>query len=348
MISGSQRSDRAVLATLADANYIEPAKQLFSSAYFNGGWRGDYLLLAHAVPDAELRWFEERGILVRRCEPLFSGEVGGMPAVLTSKFYLFQTEMRRWRTVVYCDADAIVRSPIDDLCDLSGFWSVLDVSKWIRFQILTAESMRHRGVDPAVAAPLIRAVHRRLKPRSPCFCAGFFTFTTDLIDDCTFGDLIATMERVHTVSEYGDQLAFNLFFADRWQQLSPVYNVQVSGEANQWEIAAEAIDGIVLHYITPDKPWRTHNVFFEEWRRSLDRADAIDLSFIPPGRVRPRGEIEALTRVLLSRDTSPPYIRFWVNSYVKHRIPSGLQKTVRPIWRALWRLADRGRQRQPV
>lgn len=348
MISGVQRSERAVLATLADASFIEPAKQLFSSAYFNGGWRGDYLLLAHAVPDAELRWFEERGILVRRCEPLFTGELGGMSAVLTSKFNLFRTEMRRWRTVVYCDADALVRSPLDDLCDLDGFWSVLDVSQWIRFQILTGESMRRRGVDPLRAAAMIRAVHRRLKPRSPSFCAGFFAFTTDLIDDCTFDNLIATMERFHVVSEYGDQLTFNLFFADQWRRLPPVYNVQVSGEANQWGLDPEAIDGIVLHYITPDKPWRTHNAFFDEWRRSLERADAIDLSCIPRGRVRPPGEIEALTRVLLSRDTSPPYARYWVNSYVKHHIPDGLQRTVRPIWRALWRLAERGRQRQSV
>lgn len=305
-------------------------------------------MLAHEVPDSELRWFEERGILVRRCEPLFTGELGGMPAVLTSKFYLFRGEMRRWRTVVYCDADALVRSPLDELCDLAGFWSVLDVSRWVRFQILTSESTRRRGIDPTVAAATIRAVHRRLKPRSPCFCAGFFAFTTDLIEDGTFRDLAATMERFHTVSEYGDQLAFNLFFADRWQRLSPVYNVQLSGEANQWNLAPEAIDGIVLHYTTPDKPWRTRNAFFEEWRRSLERADALDLSCIPCGRVRRPGEIEALTRVLLSRDTSPPYARYWVNSHLKHRIPDGLQRAVRPIWRALWRMADYGKPRQTV
>jgi len=42
---------KSVLVTLADENYIYQAKQLFSSVYFNVGWRGDYMLLAHAGKD---------------------------------------------------------------------------------------------------------------------------------------------------------------------------------------------------------------------------------------------------------------------------------------------------------
>lgn len=47
-----------LIVTLADKNYIDQAKQLFSSVYFNAGWNGDYMLLAHEISESELRWFK--------------------------------------------------------------------------------------------------------------------------------------------------------------------------------------------------------------------------------------------------------------------------------------------------
>ena len=43
-----------LLVTLADKNYIQQAKQLFSSVYWNAGWKGDYMLWAHEIPEEEL------------------------------------------------------------------------------------------------------------------------------------------------------------------------------------------------------------------------------------------------------------------------------------------------------
>lgn len=57
----------AVLITLADENFIEQAKQLFSSVYHNAGWSEDYMLLAHNIPEMKLKWFRERGILIKHC-----------------------------------------------------------------------------------------------------------------------------------------------------------------------------------------------------------------------------------------------------------------------------------------
>ena len=41
------------MVTLADENYIDQAKQLFSSVYWNSGWKGDYMLLAHNIPESK-------------------------------------------------------------------------------------------------------------------------------------------------------------------------------------------------------------------------------------------------------------------------------------------------------
>jgi hypothetical protein len=48
-----------LLVAIADANHIDQAKQLFSSVYFNAGWKGDYMLMAHEIPEKELLWFRD-------------------------------------------------------------------------------------------------------------------------------------------------------------------------------------------------------------------------------------------------------------------------------------------------
>jgi lipopolysaccharide biosynthesis glycosyltransferase len=274
----------SVFVTLADGRYVEQAKQVFSSVYFNGGWCGDYLLLAYQIDEAELTWFERRGILVWRCPSLFEGKPGGMPPVLASKFFLFTPEFRRWRSIIYCDADATVRASLDGLCSLNGFWSIEDASRWLSRQVVTRQSMLERGIGLHHRRHLVKELRRKIDLLAPPFCAGFFVFSTDLIDDQIFDGLKATMDRYHVVSEYGDQLSFNVFFHEKWHTLPPVYNVQVCDEENRWRLEPHEVDGIVLHYISAKKPWITKNRFYDEWRLNLARADQIDLSKIPAGQ----------------------------------------------------------------
>ena len=49
-----------LLVTLADRNYINQVKQLFSSVYWNAGWKGDYMLLTHEIPEKDLKWFRTK------------------------------------------------------------------------------------------------------------------------------------------------------------------------------------------------------------------------------------------------------------------------------------------------
>lgn len=60
-----------LIVTLANRRYLNHAKQVFSSLYFNAGWDGDYMLLAHQIPKQELEWFSKRGILVKECDNIF-------------------------------------------------------------------------------------------------------------------------------------------------------------------------------------------------------------------------------------------------------------------------------------
>ena len=251
-----------LFVTLADEKYVEQAKQLFSSVYWNAGWSGDYMLLSHRIKEEDLQWFRRKGILVRKCKPLFKGSPGGMSAVLTSKFHLFRPEFKRWSNIIYCDADAIVRGSLDSCKRIGGFCSVRDYVPRLGGHLVAEESIEKRGLDRNSCGDLLREIGEEYDLRRPAFCAGFFAFNTDIIGDHTFHELVQMMKRYHYVSEHGDQLVMNLFFYGNWRQLPPVYNMQLLNEDNRWWLRPDHMRGIILHFITEDKPWTERNYFY--------------------------------------------------------------------------------------
>ena len=96
-----------LLVTLADKNFIAPAKQLFSSVYFNAGWIGDYMLLAHEISEKELIWFREKGVIIKKCRSLIKKDIEGYHAAVFSKFYLFTAEFKKWEQLEKDKSDKI-------------------------------------------------------------------------------------------------------------------------------------------------------------------------------------------------------------------------------------------------
>ena len=118
-------SKRDLIVTLADSKFLPQVKQLFSSVYWNAGWKGDYMLLAHQIPEDELKWFRDKGILIKKCEPLFDKSIGrDYSPIVLDKLYLFETEFKKWKNVIYLDSDIIVRVSLDKLTKIKGFASV--------------------------------------------------------------------------------------------------------------------------------------------------------------------------------------------------------------------------------
>ncbi len=240
------------------------------------------MLLAHDVPEEDLIWFRQKGILIRPCAPLFEGNPGGMSAVLTSKFYLFLPEFKKWRTIIYSDADATVRASLDDLCGVEGFYSVPDTSKCLKRQVVSRSMIKKRSMDIASCRREIKDVQKKYDLRRPGFCAGFFVFNSEIIDgEGIFHGLCEALREYAQISAYGDQLAFNLYFYHLWSRLPIVYNFQAMGENNIWWIPSQEVRAIIVHFVTSNKPWISKNYFYEEWSLNLDRADRIDLNFIP-------------------------------------------------------------------
>jgi len=117
-----------LLVTLADEGFIDQAKQLFSGVYHNAGWQGDYMLLSYKIPENKLRWFRDKGILVKECAPLYDKRMwrSGVPITIPGKLYLFDPEFKKWDNVVYLDVDIIVRGPLEKLTKVRGFAAAND------------------------------------------------------------------------------------------------------------------------------------------------------------------------------------------------------------------------------
>ncbi|MDD5068300.1 MAG: glycosyltransferase [Candidatus Pacebacteria bacterium] len=265
---------KSLFVTLADKNYLDQAKQLFSSVYWNAGWQGDYMLLAHEVPEKDLTWFRNKGILVKHCAPISRvAPTGSLSLVCLTKFYLFTPEFKKWDTIVYLDADIIVRYSLEALTHVHGFNAVIDKIGW--------RSLRYQFRFTNSEDESFKKFKESFKPNAPTFNAGVMAFSTDIITENSFERLCQLLTIYHKNAIYHDQPIFNLYFYERWKKLSSVYNVIVP----MWIrlLKPEEIDGAVVHFIESKKPWIFDSPFYDEWKNNLEKADAIDLNVTSTG-----------------------------------------------------------------
>lgn len=271
-----------LLVTLADKNYVKQAKQLFSSVYWNAGWRGDYMLFAHEIPEKDLGWFRKKGILVKKCKPLFHQEVGGMSPTLTSKFYLLTPEFKKWSNILYLDADIIVRASLGLLTDINGFAGIQDQwKKKLSEHIIDSNLIKGKKIDKKKFTSLIKEFKNNYNLNETVFCAGVMAFSTNVIKTNTFSRLIDLTKKYGAISRYGDQLTFNLQFYKKWKKLPPVFDVLMRPVPT---IKSEKIKGVILHFAGVRHKklllWHKSNDFYGEWKSNLDRANSINLKEI--------------------------------------------------------------------
>lgn len=281
-----------LLVTLADENYIDQAKQLFSSAYFNAGWQGDYMLLAQNIREADLEWFSKRGILIYRCAPLREKYIGVLPPVTLGRFYLFTEEFKKWRIIIYLDADIIVRAQLDNLVNVKGFAAVRD-------PLCLAEQFNDKMDD---GRSLYGELKKRYCLKGVSFNAGVMAFSTDIINKALFAKLIDLVRAYGNNCIFGDQGILNLFFYNRWKSLPLIYNLQWMHLSCLKIKKPEMAKAIILHFsgVNAIKPWFPESRYYLEWRDNFEKADLIRASNVPsPPRRWSKFEIE-LHSLLLS------------------------------------------------
>lgn len=274
----------AVLVTLADSTYIDQAKQLFSSAYWNAGWNGDYLLLAHDIDRNDLAWFSERGIRVKECTALSDTGWGTWSPVLLDKFYLFTEPFKEWQNVVFVEADIIIRSSLEELSRVEGFWAT-SAGDYARVRDLFHA---HENTERLASTCALD---------TPSFNNGVLAFSTDTIREDTFSELVRLFSEHRSIAQNGEESIMNLHFCERWNTLPLAYNTWPAYLDEFYRMPSRSIDAICMHFIRLDqvapekstlpqheKPWKRASPFFSEWLVNRFRAESIRLDEIPSGR----------------------------------------------------------------
>jgi lipopolysaccharide biosynthesis glycosyltransferase len=253
---------KSLLVTLANEKYLDQAKQLFSSAYWNGGWKGDYMLLAHEIPESKLKWFKEKGILIKKCRPLDS------PDMRLSKFYIFTEELKKWKNIVFLDSDIIVIASLEDLSKVKGFYAVQDLLPKIKDQF----QFKYKDKQ------LYNNLKAKYKIKEPLFNSGVMALSTDIITKKDFS-ILKTLSIYQKISHPGEQGILNLLFYKQWKMLPSAYNFNPFMLKHPFLTKKDPkIKGIVLHFPGSRKPWNSkYSFYYRLWEKNLKKAESINL-----------------------------------------------------------------------
>jgi lipopolysaccharide biosynthesis glycosyltransferase len=309
-----------LLVTLADVNFLEQAKQLFSSVYWNAGWDGNYMLLAHEIPASDLDWFKRRGILIKEIQPLdnrFIGDSNYSPVVL-DKFHLFTEEFKKWKHVVFLDADIIVKASLKRFVKTDTFKSTKIVFRNFRCYFSEKESKK------------IEELKIEFNLKRSAFNSGVISFNTDIIKPNTFDNLNVLCNKYFEIIN-GDDSVFNLYFYDIWEKAPLVFNARVN------HFPCKKLNAIVLHFEKPfrktkanDKPWLKGNPYFNEWTENLLKAEYIELE--KPQKVKELSSLKIKCHsILLSVYMFPKYFLSFILYLVSipQRIGGNLGKIIK-------------------
>lgn len=264
-----------LLVTLADKNYILQARQLFSSVYWNAGWKGDYMLMAHDIDEKDLQWFRNKGFLIKECKTLYHGIMGyrEYPATVLDKFYLFTKEFKKWEHVVFLDVDMIVRANIDKLTRTNSFSSPKTCINYFKYYFAQDK------------CPEREMLEKEYNLQRPAFNSGVISYNTQIINDHTFDELQALFYKYARICESDDPI-LNLYFYKQWTKIPVVYNVLIHMFGLK-----KFNNAIILHFSKPGnfreknlRPWEEGNPYYHEWKSNLDKAEYIDLNTIQPAK----------------------------------------------------------------
>jgi lipopolysaccharide biosynthesis glycosyltransferase len=254
-----------LIVTVADANFITQAKQLFSSVYFKAGWTGDYLLLSHNLSASDKEWFESRGIIVYE-PPLLADRPfseKAYPPLLLSKFYLFTEYFKQWQKVIFLDVDIIVQSSLEHLLKASGFAA----TKAMYFRL------RREFVDNCQFTPEFK---KKYSLRTPSLTTGVFVLDTEIINSRTFEEIMSLYREFKDICQYGEESILNLYFYKQWNELPVIYNAAPWYLNNRYGLIANKQTVVIIHFICyAYKPWHQENAYYQEWSANLALADQI-------------------------------------------------------------------------
>jgi hypothetical protein len=268
---------KTVLVTLANREYLDAARQLFASAHFAGGWKGDYVLLTLGVENADIRDFVDKGIQVCPVDPLPESSIPDRKMTIVGKLDIFSPFFRQWDRVLYLDGDMIVRARLRDDLLVPRFGAVRD--------LLNLRSQYRPGSGPADLTD------------ASAFNTGMLSFNTNIIENNTYSKLLSLLLAHWRTTRLVDQPAVNYYFRDLWEPLPMEYNVfaHLKIFGRYWR---EHGRGTIVHFTSSPKPWDAACAASADWRANLKRFASLDVRDRHIGIIRSPAE-RTIQRILL-------------------------------------------------
>ena len=263
---------RSVIATIATESYLDMAKQLFSSAYFDGAWDGDFLLLKFGkIKNEKLAWFRQRDIYVTPVE-IIDQEAPVAKQILLSKISIFRNDLRqKWDKIILLDSDMIVRAPIRSLRSVQRIEAVQGVTK---------PRNKHKIYRPTRKDPIsLRRKYEKLKQmvdlNAPSVNGGLYVLDTAWIAPHTY-DSIKAYYLEFSELLLSDERIIGTYFGRNIELLPLHYNTYV----RVYFLRSPANElGTILHFLDQKKrPWERSHPFYGVWKKNFDRAE-----FLRPG-----------------------------------------------------------------
>lgn len=279
---------KKLFVTLADRNYIDRAKQVFSSAYFNSGWDGDFMLLAVDFQEEDTRWFQEKGILVYRCAQFKNEGEREFNLITANKFQVFKKEFKKWDFIVYVDVDVIVQGSLNGLVSKKGFYACVNDYTGMLSDIIYNGGLINHNLDPRLLEKM-RLFRKQYRIQHLCFASGAFFFSTDIIQKDSFEKLCKIFNEWGQLSHISEMLALNLYFYRKWKLPPVIYHVYLPYKQKLIILNPKFTPGIILHFPNTgegSRPWIPGHSFYKIWTDNLRKAEDIDLQARQRGKIR--------------------------------------------------------------
>jgi len=284
---------RWVLVTLCSDDWVDQAKQLFASVYFDGNWRDDFCLMAYRLSDENKQWFLDRGIDVYDIEQIYNTDYyNNKSKMLLLKHNLFSNYFKKWDYVFFLDSDIICLQDLNEIKHINlekkpkfigavksdGKFSG-NIQNYNRSKIIkdyksekdVIQIIHRNDVNQSIRLKINvieKIIGKKIIPNKNVFNTGVLVFSTNFIEDGMVQDIKDFTTPFADIFITGDQIAFNLLFYDK-----------VTAIDRKWNCMGKEVleNAVIRHFIFTGekKPWEMNGPFRKKWNENLKRAEEI-------------------------------------------------------------------------
>ncbi len=276
--------DKNIIVVLADKYYVDQVKQVFSSVYYNSGWKGDYMIMTSDMDDQSLHEFKEKGILIYKYnDEIYKQITQNKDNWITvfGKFELFKEFFKQWDKIIFLDGDIIVKSSLDELLKLDGF-NAPNAPSALLNEIIRNNYIKLKGEFRNTDYKLYDKLNNNYDLNEIPFNPGIMVIETNIIKHNTYQDIISLYKEYGILNKFREESTLNLYFYKKRKNISSMYNTLPVLNQISYKIKIEEMKVPILHFMGYVKPWHAKtSKYYNEWKDNLNKFEYIDLNNRP-------------------------------------------------------------------